>query len=521
MPNRAALPPFYDVPEEPAGPEFPARHDRWALALGAVILVVAWFDHRAGSAIHFLQFLILVPALAALLTAPWTTALLSLLAMAATVVTGLVEREPLVNFHLPAALSILAAGVVGTFAALGQREILRNHRQREVEHRRALGESLSLLKATLESTTDGILVVDRQQRVTSFNGRFTAIWELPDELLSRRRDEELIGYVLSKLVEPDAFLDRVRELYDRPAEESFDTLHFKDGRVIERYSKPQMIDSRIVGRVWSFRDVTDARRAEEERGRLRESLARSESMSAIGALVAGVAHEVRNPLFTISASIDTFEAKFGQRAEFHPYLGALRASIERLSRLMSQLLDYGRPHKPAPVPMSLAECVQLAIDLLPLRGGARGIRLVNRVPADLPPIHIDRYQVLQVFQNLLENAVQASPPGGEVVVTGAPREHEGRPGCECRVEDSGPGFNPGPIGRIFEPFVSERSGGTGLGLSIVQRIVEQYGGHVDAGNRPEGGARVSVWIPAAMPAPDPAPSTGKGVHAAAPDPARR
>ncbi|HEX7879778.1 MAG TPA: ATP-binding protein [Candidatus Eisenbacteria bacterium] len=521
MPNRAALPTWYDTPEDPDAPLLPMRRRRALVFLLTVIVGFSWLELTAEGNIHYLQFLILVPALAALLTTPATTAFLAVTAMIATLAVGVVGGISLTTFYVPAAVSILAAGVVGTFTANAQREILLENHRREMEHRRALRESLSLLQATLESTADGILVVDLQQRVTSFNARFAEIWGLSDELLSRRKDEELIEAVLSQLVDPEAFLMRVRELYDRPSEESFDTLQFKDGRVMERYSKPQMIDTRIVGRVWSFRDVTRAREAEAERARLRDTLARSESMSAIGELVGGVAHEVRNPLFTISASVDTFEAKFGHRPEFRPYTSALRGSVERLSRLMGQLLDYGRPQQTAPVPMSLAECVQLAIDLLPLRGGDHGIRIENRVPADLPAITIDRYQVLQVFQNLIENAVQASSDGGTVVITGFRLELEGHDGCECSVDDSGPGFNPGPIGRIFQPFISERAGGTGLGLSIVQRIVEQNGGRVVAGNRPEGGASVRVWFPAATPSPIDSHALEKGTHAGTPDPTRR
>jgi PAS domain S-box-containing protein len=130
-------------------------------------------------------------------------------------------------------------------------------------------ETLSLLTATLESTADGILVVDADGRhITSFNSRFSELWHLPDDILESRDEPRALAFALDQLADPEAFLSRVEELYANPETESHETVEFKDGRVFERYSRPQIVDGTIVGRVWSFRDVTDQKRTEEE---LRES----------------------------------------------------------------------------------------------------------------------------------------------------------------------------------------------------------------------------------------------------------
>jgi len=131
-----------------------------------------------------------------------------------------------------------------------------------------LRETLSLLTATLDSTADGILVVDTAGRITSLNRRFAAMWRVPDAILAARDDAAAIASVIDQLANPEAFQAKVHELYADPAAESSDTLVFKDGRVFERYSKPQYVDGVAVGRVWSFRDVTAPKRTEEE---LRES----------------------------------------------------------------------------------------------------------------------------------------------------------------------------------------------------------------------------------------------------------
>jgi diguanylate cyclase (GGDEF)-like protein/PAS domain S-box-containing protein len=137
---------------------------------------------------------------------------------------------------------------------------------RDVTERRraeeAIRQSEATLKATIESTADGILVVNHGGQVVYANERFAAMWRIPASLLETRNDDRLLEFVLSQLSDPAAFLAKVRELY-QSAEESLDDLAFQDGRVFERYSRPLVMDGAISGRVWSFRDVTERKRAED------------------------------------------------------------------------------------------------------------------------------------------------------------------------------------------------------------------------------------------------------------------
>ncbi|MDD5761928.1 MAG: PAS domain S-box protein [bacterium] len=125
-----------------------------------------------------------------------------------------------------------------------------------------LRKTLALLNATLDSTADGILVVDGAGKIATFNRRFLDMWRIPEEIVASRDDDRAISFVLEQLEFPERFLDKVRELYGSPREASFDLLEFKDGRVFERYSLPMRSEGTILGRVWSFRDVTERKRAE-------------------------------------------------------------------------------------------------------------------------------------------------------------------------------------------------------------------------------------------------------------------
>jgi signal transduction histidine kinase len=238
------------------------------------------------------------------------------------------------------------------------------------------------------------------------------------------------------------------------------------------------------------RDISQRQRAEQE-------LRRTHTMAALGSLVAGVAHEVRTPLFGISSTLDAFEARFAGSQDHAPYVRVLREQLERLTSLMNDLLEYAKPPRlelrrgrlDGVVAAAEAACAALV--------QRAGVRIDTRVPGDLPLLRMDARRLAQVFQNLLENAVQHSPRGARVLVE-ARLVQDGTLGrVECRVEDDGPGFPPGDLPHLFEPFFTRRPGGTGLGLSIVHRILADHGGTIAAANRSERGARFTLTFPIA------------------------
>jgi PAS domain S-box-containing protein len=160
----------------------------------------------------------------------------------------LIERD-----SLPQVVDEKTVGRVWSFRDVTRRKLAEDNSEA----------SLSLLRATLEATADGILVVDNEGQIVSFNRKFADMWRIPEDILISRDDNRALAFVLDQLRDPERFVRKVKDLYDEPDARSYDWLDFKDGRMFERYSSPQKVAGRTVGRVWSFHDVTRMRLMED------------------------------------------------------------------------------------------------------------------------------------------------------------------------------------------------------------------------------------------------------------------
>ncbi len=383
---------------------------------------------------------------------------------------------------------------------------------------------LALLQATIESTTDGILVIDSTGRIQSFNRLFAEMWRIPPEVLATRDDNLALQHALTQLVDPEAFLHHVQELYSRPHEESFDTLQFKDGRIIERYSRPQFLSGAPAGRVWSFRDVTDRVRAEARRTALEASLIQAKKMEALGTLAGGVAHDFNNLLGGISGFLEVARNRLPPE---HPASGALSQAIAiggQARDLVRQILTFSRQTTPELIPLDVADTVHAALDVarfaLPATAEVR-----TALAPGCPAIAADRVQFQQVVLNLCTNAAQALPDqGGRITVTVAPAQLPPQlaathpaltslPLVLLSVSDNGVGMDPATLERIFEPFFTtkEPGKGTGLGLAVVHGIVGAHGGAIDVHSQPGIGTTFDLYFPAlAAAAPAPPAETTAG-----------
>jgi PAS domain S-box-containing protein len=223
----------------------------------------------------------------------------------------------------------------------------------------------------------------------------------------------------------------------------------------------------------------------------------NETMAEMGRLLGGVVHEVRNPLFSISATSDAIEAHLASDDSIMTqHLANLRHEIGRLNSLMHDLLDFGRPPSLVVDIGTLSEVASLAVRRVQKQAAARGVRIVNEIRADDGRVLMDRDRLCGAFENLLKNAISHSPSGERVLLGAAASEGGHGRWVSVSVEDHGSGFRPEDLPRVFDGFFTRRAGGTGLGLSIVKRVIGFHGGRVIAENRAEGGASMTVVLPA-------------------------
>ena len=231
------------------------------------------------------------------------------------------------------------------------------------------------------------------------------------------------------------------------------------------------------------------------RTELEASLRQSEMMSLLGSLVAGVAHEVRNPLFGISSILDAFETRFSDRTEYKRYTEVLRDEIGRLTVLMEELLEYGKPFRSELYLVELEELINRSIRVCSPAAEVAQVRVESQLSPPLPKIRIDRRRLSKVFVNLIQNAIQHSPAGSAVTIAGRRVTDGNQEWVQCVIKDRGAGIAAEDLPRIFEPFFSKRRGGTGLGLAIAQRIMQEHGGKLVASNNPDGGACMVASFP--------------------------
>jgi PAS domain S-box-containing protein len=349
----------------------------------------------------------------------------------------------------------------------------------------------------VESVEDyAILMLDPSGRIAS--------WNVGAERIKGYRSEDVLGRHLSILYcEEDVAMGRPRRLLAEVEARGKAQVEGwrvrKDGsRFYAHVVLTAMRDAegQLRGFAKVTRDITARRETEAQLREALDSLRRNESMSQLGSLVAGVAHEVRNPLFGISATLDAFEARFGHSQEHARYVSMLRREVTRLNTLMHGLLTYGRPPSTELYPCTLSSVLREAVDATSALASTHEARVVLCVQPELPRVSMDPGRLAQVFQNLLANALQHSPRGGTVRLLARGLGDGATTRVECVVMDQGPGFPAEHLSQVFEPFFTRRHGGVGLGLSIVQRIVEEHHGTVSVGNGPDGGAEVRVCLPA-------------------------
>ncbi|MFB3816399.1 MAG: response regulator [Candidatus Methylomirabilales bacterium] len=317
------------------------------------------------------------------------------------------------------------------------------------------------------------------------------------ELLGRGADE-LTGRTASRLLDgleappAESALSRCLETCEAVSE---DWTPPGSCRVFLRtYSPLRDAQGALAGVVLTAVDVSEEQRRERRRGH-------AESTADLQRLISGLAHELNNPLtallghaqFLLLAGADE---KVGRRAEI------IVQEAERMAKIVRNLVAFGRPRRPDRHPLSLREVVEAALAARRTGLEAGGTRVILDLPPDLPAVMGNAEQLQQVFTHLLQNAEEALAARGgkgEVRISGV-REAAGS-GLRVVVEDDGPGIPEALLGKLFDPFVTTRGAGegAGLGLALCSAIVKEHDGTMQAENRPEGGARITIRLAAEGP----------------------
>ncbi len=368
-----------------------------------------------------------------------------------------------------------------------------------------LNESVALLHSTLESTADGILVVNEDGAIATYNQQFAHMWRMPEEVLAAGDDKAAIGHVLSQLVDPREFLDEVERLY-MSAETSTDILHFRDGRVFERFSKPLSAVDGSGGRVWSFRDITEKVQAATARDKYAAELERlvedlqeardhaEKSAKLKSAILNNMSHEIRTPMTAIIGFAQVLAEELDDsHSEFIDYI---TSNGERLLQTVNGILDFSKlESNQFQLDLRTQNLCELTRQHLALIGPIaknKGLALTVNCHSD-PRALVDETSFGRILFNIVGNAVKFTEEG-EIVVT----IDEDEAGPFVSVSDTGKGIAPEFLPQVFEEFSQESDGlsrsheGNGLGLAITRRLVDAHGGKIAVASVPERGSTFTV-----------------------------
>jgi signal transduction histidine kinase len=244
--------------------------------------------------------------------------------------------------------------------------------------------------------------------------------------------------------------------------------------------------------VITFQDVT-----EEER--LRENMRRVERLASLGTMAAGIAHEIRNPLANIRIAVQSLGKRLSAQHSHRDFPQRIIKEIDRLSQLLHDFLAFARPPKPNRQPTRLEDIIEEVTLFLRDQLLKGRVRVIKEFAPNVPQAEVDKALMQQVFVNLILNAIQAMPTGGEILIQVqeiADQERQnGGHFLRISLKDNGPGIPPGDLERIFDPFYTTKPQGTGLGLSVVHQIIREHEGWIRAESEWGKGATFIIDLP--------------------------
>lgn len=334
----------------------------------------------------------------------------------------------------------------------------------------------------LQSLTSGVVVVDSSRRVTTFS--------VSAQKITGVLPETVVGSTLDNLAQ--APLDGLKDVLLKTIE----TEELVSGKEVEVRTAEKRIPVGITtsilhdrggkasGVIGVFADLS-------EKKQLEQKLKHSEKLAMLGEMSPAVAHEIRNPLNSIGGFAQLLVERSPEGDRRKEYGQVIVQETERISRIIEDILDFGRQKKPDLVPTDLNQLLEELLPTLQSKASQFGVTISSTLAPDLPPVRADGNQLREVLLNLLHNALEAMPTGGSLTVATRATEHQ----VEIAVSDTGPGIDESIKGRIFELFFTTKKGGTGLGLCVSQEIVKNHQGEIRVQSKVGKGTTFTIRLP--------------------------
>ena len=345
--------------------------------------------------------------------------------------------------------------------------------------------SLSRVKAFSDNLVHnmpiGLLAIDADERIASFNQAAESVLKLSSSSAMGKRPTEILPQPLSEFFNQ---LQTRQGLIDKELD-----CPVKDGKMIPL----EVIGTSLKGEedsavswVILFRDLTEIQH-------LKKEIARTQRLASIGRLAAGVAHEIRNPLSSIKGFATYFKERYREIPEDHKTAEIMIQEVERLDRVIGQLLEFARPMNIQKKTASLEDVIKDSLKMVEAEAHQKGISVDFSSDPQIKEMRIDSDRIRQVLLNLYLNAIEAMESGGALSVELRQDDDTGR--FRIIVSDSGTGIKHKDLPHLFDPYFTTKPSGTGLGLAIVHKIIESHGGEVSVESRYGEGATVTIRLP--------------------------
>jgi two-component system sensor histidine kinase HydH len=344
---------------------------------------------------------------------------------------------------------------------------------------RTLAQMKTYTENVVESMADGLISVDNDKKIVTLNRRAAEFLGDEEKNLKGLRISNIFDLDIETLLKDQKMIIRDMEVEIKPP---------SGGRIPLSLSAAPLKDEtgREMGLVLLLRDLREIRE-------LQDKVRRSERLASLGRLAAGVAHEIRNPLSSIRGFAQYFMRRLKGQEEEQGYASIMVKEVDRLNRVISELLDFARPKEPHREPQALEEIIDYSLKLLQSEFSQLKIKVEKSFEPDLPKVEVDRDQISQAFLNLFLNSLESMEGEGKIKVS--LKRMSQPPALEVAIMDTGRGIAREDLGKVFEPFFSTKRKGSGLGLAIVHQIVEGHGGDIAVDSQEGRGTTFRITLP--------------------------